>query len=69
MTLKTKMEIAAIHIVWLGETGIPVPCQSMPLLLMKKLGVSDSHESESYRETGVHCLGIQVRYLNPKNKT
>lgn len=47
MALETKEKL---HISWLEETGVLVPCQSLwntSLLLVKKPGNSDSYESDS----------------------
>ena len=59
MTINAKGEMT-IYIAWLEETDILVPCQSpwtTALMPLKTPGTSDSHESDSPRETGVHCLG------------
>lgn len=58
-TLETKGEIA-IPITWIEETDILVPCQSpwiIHFLPVKKPGASESHESDSSRETGI--LGLK----------
>lgn len=69
MTLETKREIA-VHMSWLIETGLLVPCQSLwdpTFLPMKKpAAASDSHKSDSSREIAVHCVGPErCRLLLP----
>lgn len=56
MALGTQREIA-VYITEFRDTGIVVPCQSLwnIFLPVKKPGTSDSPESDSSRETGVHC--------------
>lgn len=67
MTLETKREIV-VQIASLGETDIFVYCLSpwnMLLLPVKKTMTSDSHESESSKETGLHSLRPERHILQP----
>lgn len=66
MALETKGK-PAVHIAWLGETDTLALCQSpwnIPLLPVKKLGASDSHESDSSIQTGVHCPGLKDPFFS-----